>query len=281
MDLKWYERLPPVPAWLKFVLVGYALWLLILYLKQDSLLFFPQLAGPASDPWPYRGAEKLTVPLGDGTVYAYYVPPSGPTPAPLVVLWHGNAELIDRQAFFVDGYLDRGFAILLPEYRGYGSCAGKPSQMGIVSDSALFITQALQQPEVDSERILFHGRSLGGAVAAQVAGRQTPRALILQSAPANIARMAHRYGAPACLVRNPFLTSQAVAGLDLPLLVIHGRRDTVVPFADGRELAALQPGTKLLELPCGHNDLPPSGLEEDYWQTIDGFLAEAKLGSNL
>jgi len=281
MDLKWYHRLPLVPAWLKFALLVYALWLLVLYLKQDRLIFFPKLAGePAAGP-PYAGAETLTTPFADGSVYGYFIPAPGSGHAPLVVLWHGNAELIDGQVLLVDGYRARGFAILLPEYPGYGHCSGKPSQTSIVATSLKLIEQALAQPGVDPQRVLFHGRSLGGAVAAQVALQRTPHAVILQSTPANIARMAHGYGAPAGLVRHPFATDEAVPRLDLPLLVIHGRSDAVIPFAQGRYLASLSPRARLVELPAGHNDLPPDGLEDDYWQSVDGFLGEAKLTGNL
>jgi len=281
MDLKWSQRLPLVPAWLKFVVVVYALWLLILYLKQDSLIFFPKMAGQRASELPYVGGVELTTPYADGAVYAYFIPADPNRPVPLVVLWHGNAELIDRQSFFVEGYRTRGFAILLAEYPGYGGCSGKPTQSGIVATSLKLIEQAVAQSGVDPQRVLYHGRSIGGAVAAQVALQRAPQAMILQSAPANIARMAHGYGAPAFLVRHPFATDEAVQQLNLPLLIFHGRRDAVVPYAQGPYLTSLAEHATFVDFPCGHNDLPPNGLEEEYWQSVDRLISEAKLTAPL
>lgn len=279
MDLKWYERLSSIPAWLRLVIFTYVLWLLILYVMQDGLLFYPELAGPVSATAPYLGAEKLTTTWRGEEVYGYFIPASGPTPAPLAVVWHGNAELVDNQSFFVYAYLARGFAVLLPEYPGYGLCGGKPSQKSIVTTSVQLLDQATGRPDVDGQRLLYHGRSLGGAVAAQVALQRPPRALILQSAPANIGRLAHSYGAPAFLARSPFATDRAIEQITAPLLLIHGRTDAVIPFAQARYLASLKPGARFEEFPCGHNDLPPSGLVDAYWSSIDGLLHEAGLAA--
>lgn len=264
---------------LRTVVVIYLIWCALLYFMQDDMVFPATMAGQAGKPPPE--AHILPHTLDDGAVYAWFMPAPGASadaPAPLVVFFHGNAELIDDQRTLAMAYLQRGWSVLLPEYRGYGNAAGKPSQTAIVADAVHFIRTATARDDVDADRLVLHGRSIGGAIAAQVAREHKPAAMILESAPANVASMAWQFGVPPLLVRNPFPTDEALSTLDVPVRLFHGTHDTIIPLRDGHRLAQVALRAELIELPCGHNDLP-GPQRERYWKVIDALLQDVINGS--
>jgi len=264
---------------IRLLVIAYVVWCAGLYLRQDSLIFPTGMTPPPRDR-PFREDTvviRLDVEEG-GQVEAWFVPAPGvgpDNPGPLVVSFHGNAETIDDSDGLVRAYLDVGCSVLLPEYRGYGHCAGKPSQKAIVSDCVRFYDEVVKRPEVDRSRIVYHGRSLGGAVAAALVPHRKPAALILEQTFSSTGAMAHGYGAPAFLARHPFRTDRVVAGTTMPLFLAHGTHDRIVPVRHGRKLRDLAPRAVYIEYACGHNDFPGVGNERERWSEICAFLGSA------
>lgn len=261
-----------------YALLGYVAWCAALYFWQDRLIFPADVAGTPLPGEPRPPAETLTLPIaGGGEVVAWFAPAPAiglGAPAPMVIYCHGNAELIDFQDFVLAGYRRLGVSVLLPEYRGYGRSAGKPSQTAIVGDIVRFHDLLAGRPGVDASRIILHGHSLGGGVAAQVAVQRRPAALILQSTFTSLASFSSRYLAPSFLARHPFRTDRVLPTLDVPLLIMHGARDEIVPVAHGRRLRQLAPGATYMEFDCGHLDMPGDGNRQAYWELIRRFLSE-------
>jgi len=243
---------------------------------------FPADMAPEPMPMLYNAKTveiKLDIEDG-GQVVAWLAPAPGLTsdnPAPVAIFFHGNAEIIDHQHTVVEGYQRLGCAILLPEYRGYGRSDGKPSEEAIVGDAVRFCDELIKRPDVDSGRIVIHGRSLGGGPAAQLAARFPCKALILESTFSSAAAMAHKYGAPACLARNPFRTDRVLNTFDLPTLIFHGTRDDIIPVAHGRRLRDLARNGTYIEYDCKHNDFPGRDNEEAYWNEIAHFLSRTRV----
>jgi hypothetical protein len=168
----------------------------------------------------------------------------------------------------------------MPEYRGYGRSAGSPSQAAIREDNVHFYDQIAKRADIDPDRIVFHGRSLGGGIAADLAAHRAPNALILQSTFASLVAMTHRYLAPGFLLKHPFRTDRLVAKTKAPILIFHGAHDGIIPVRNGRrlaQLAQLAPNAPYLEFDCGHNDLPPDQDAARYWQEIQSFLTHAAI----
>lgn len=277
--MRWYYRISIHAA------IIYTAWCATLYFSQDKLLFPADMA-----PTPYPG-EKYDLstmvfkrPVDGGDVVGWLVPAVGAfgaKPAPLVVFCHGNAEIIDDQARMILGYQQLGFAVFLPEYRGYGRSAGSPSERGIVEDAVWFFDQALAQPNIDAGRIVIHGRSLGGGVAAGLADQRRPSALILESTFTSAVAMARTYFAPGFLVKNPFHVDDVLRTLDVPTLVMHGDRDDIIPVAHGRTLKTLGEHIQYIEFDCRHNDFPGDENEEKYWRDIGEFLVASGVISEI
>ena len=261
----------------------YAAWCTALYFYQDKLLFAADIA-PAPTPLLYdRTTEEIRLDIaGGGQVVAWFIPALSETrrePAPLVIYFHGNAEIIDYQSTTVEGFGKLGCAVLLPEYRGYGRSKGRPSEEAIVADAVRFYDAAVQRPDVDAARIVIHGRSLGGGPAAALAARRPAKAMILESTFTSVASMAWGYGAPPCLATSPFHTDHVLEKLDIPVLIFHGTRDDIIPVSHGRKLRGLARRGTYVEYDCKHNDFPGDGNDEAYWNEIAAFLRNAKVAN--
>jgi hypothetical protein len=260
-----------------YLVLGYLLWAILVFFWQDKLIFPADLA-PKPSP-PPSDAVRLTLETDQGMVEAWYFPCPEAVQGkarPLVVYFHGNGEVISEQEWMVEGYRELGVSALLPEYRGYGNSAGAPSQKRIVSDAAAFLDQVVARPEVDPARVVLHGRSLGGGVAAQVALRRPPAALVLESSFTSLSGMALRYGLPPFLARHPFRTDKALGEISAPVLIFHGSEDRIIPVSHGRRLAEIVGARgRYLEYECGHNDFPGIGNRKVYWGEIEKFLKES------
>jgi fermentation-respiration switch protein FrsA (DUF1100 family) len=163
--------------------------------------------------------------------------------------------------------------VLLPEYRGHGRSDGRPGQDAITEDLRAFLHRALDRPEVDRERLLFHGRSLGGGAVCAVARHEPPAALLLESTFTGVRRRGlELFGPLAWLVRNPFDNQSVVEAFGGPVLVIHGEQDEVIPWAHGRTLAEVAPRGRLVTRQAHHADLPRDAA---YWDEIQRLLEEA------
>lgn len=214
---------------------------------------------------------RITRRIENGDVEAWLLRAPHAGPRPVAVFAHGNGELIDHWPDALAPYLDMGISVLLPEYRGYGRSAGRPSEEAIAEDFAWFVDRVRTRPDVDAERVLFHGRSIGGGVVGALARKRCPDALVLWSTFTSLDALARRFGVPALLVPDHFRTDEVVRELGVPTLVVHGTQDSLIPIEHGEQLAVMTHG-KLLRYEVGHNDCPPPGA--GYWRAKGDFLRE-------
>ncbi len=260
-----------------FVLLAilYAGWCLTIYFVQDRLVFPRDAAGPPlADRDIPPEAERLWITAGDGSrVEAWFFPAASVSrsPRPTALIFHGNAELIDHCAADVRFYQERGFSVLVPEYRGYGRSTGSPSQSALTADMRAFLSLLLARSDVDATRLVYHGRSLGAAVAVQLAAHRAPAALILESPFSSLTSMAWRMGIPPFVVRSPFDTAAVLPALPCPILLLHSADDEIIPIWHAERLHALAPTSTLIRLHGSHN----SGLNAQpaYRESVERVLA--------
>lgn len=209
---------------------------------------------------------------GARAVEAWLLPPlaATPRPAPLVVFAHGNSELIDDWWLELGRYRELGFALLLPEYRGYGRSGGAPSEATLAGDVIYFLEQVARRSDIDAERVVFHGRSLGGGVPGAALARVRPERLVLESTFSSLSEVVSDLGLPASLLLDTYRTSHALASYQGQTLILHGRRDRLVRYGHAERLLAAAQRGRLIGFDCAHNDLP---RDAHYWRCLGEFLA--------
>lgn len=242
---------------------------------QRSMLFPREHAVPPPNPGAgIDDLERVWLDTPQGQVESWFLRGKDVTddnPGPAVIFAHGNAELIDYWPAAMQAYRDLGISVWLGEYRGYGRSDGTPSQAHITEDFVAFYDYLYDRDEVDGGRILMHGRSLGGAVIAQLAALRTPRALILESTFTSVVDFAAQFFIPRAFVADPFDTEAILRSLDAPLLLFHGKRDSVVPFSHAERLRDAAKNVKLVTYDSDHNDFPPDPVP--YWDEIEAFVS--------
>jgi uncharacterized protein len=264
--------------WLLTLTIGAIAWAIAVYLLQRPMLFpIPPLSYAAPNAWRNAGGEQIWLETSSGRVEAWLLPatPAANTPQPLVIYAHGNGELIDFWPAEFDPLRHAGLAVLLVEYPGYGRSAGAPSEKSIREAFVAAFDWAIASRRFDEERVVGYGRSLGGGAVTQLAAQRPLRALVLESSFTSVADIARRFGVPRFMARDPFDSLKVVRAFRGPLLLMHGRSDTVIPIAHSRELAQANPRAELHEFDCGHNDCAPQ------WELVRTFLERAGVVSSV
>jgi fermentation-respiration switch protein FrsA (DUF1100 family) len=262
---------------LTFVVVAVILWLVFVWVTQRAILFPARFIPEALHVQPGSGVEVIwhePPELAGGRVEAWFIPGRGvdaANPGPVVIHAHGNGELIDVWYAELTRYTAMGVSVFLPEYRGYGRSAGSPTQDGITRDFVAFHDVLVARPDVDPQRVVFHGRSLGGGALAALAEQRPPAAMILESSFTHVASLAARFLVPPFMVRDRFDTHGFLAEFDGPVLIIHGERDEVIPVSHAHHNHAAARDSRLVLLDFTHNTPPPAG---PYWDAIETFLGD-------
>ncbi len=262
------------------VAAGYAAVLLGLYAFQSRLVYFPNMPSRALGPGPdsiglaYETVEIITE---DGIrLDAWYVPAREARGT--VLFFHGNAGNISHRLDSLRVFNQLGLSTLIFDYRGYGRSEGKVSEQGIYRDAEAAWRHLTGERGIPAAEIVLFGRSLGAAVAASVASRHRPGALIIESGFVSVPDMAaelYPWLPARWLARIGFPTGDFLKSVSSPVLVVHSRDDEVIPFGHGLRLFEIAREPKqLLELRGGHNDgFLVSGRR--YLDGLDAFLAAA------
>ncbi len=203
------------------------------------------------------------------------MPAPGEGRRPVVLFAHGNGELIEHWPDLLAPYLDLGISVLLPEYRGYGRSAGWPSARTIVDDFRWFLERVGGRADVDIDRLILHGRSIGGGVVCRMARHVEPNAMVLWSTFTSVDDVAKRFGVPRILVPDHFDNEAALRDVRAPTFIVHGKDDLLIPVAHARRLVAAAHNAELHLYTAGHNDCPPPG--SDHWRALARFLRGADL----
>lgn len=188
-----------------------------------------------------EGFKELTLRSADGLdLDAWYCPP--PSEGFLLLYFHGNGGNLSSLGEQFEAFREAGAGVLAVDYRGFGKSQGAPSEAGLYLDSEAVYAKALELG-YEPGRIVIYGRSLGGGVATYLASSRQAAGLILESTFTSVDEVARRsHGSVASKLVSGFPSLKRMAALTLPVLVIHGTRDDLIPPDMGRSLA--EAGTK-------------------------------------
>ncbi len=254
------------------ILILFAWW------AQERIVFQP--SGP---PFPHHGATRRVEyrAADDQPLFAFIVEPEETAPRQRVLIaFHGNADLAVLQIPWAEEVARRtGWTVMLPEYRGYGGAPGVPSVRGVREDARAALAFAFESLGAQQGEIAYFGHSLGSAVAVELADEHQPSRLLLQSPFTSARDMARIIAARPVeaawrMFSRVHYDSRAVVGrVDVPVWVIHGADDIIIPARMGGELfesARLQGELKIVP-GVGHNDLEERGGGL-YWRWVERAL---------
>ena len=228
--------------------------------------------------------EDVFFTTSDGVrLHGWFIPSDSDT----TIVWlHGNAGNIGHRVdnlLMVNRLL--GANVFIIDYRGYGRSEGAPSEKGLYRDAEAALAYLGSRPQTADDRLVFFGRSLGAAVAVELATRTAPHALILESPFTSIREMA-RLSYPfvptpllALPVRSRFDSLAKITGVRAPLMILHGDMDDIVPNEIARRLydAANEPKRFYTIERASHNDTYAVGGEA-YFDALREFIDDPRGG---
>lgn len=225
--------------------LGAAVVFAMIWWLQRQLIYYPDPSAVPPAAEAVEGARDVTLHTADGLeLGAWFVPPAAGTDRGLAVLVApGNGGNRAGRADLAEELRARGLAVLLLDYRGYGGNPGNPSEEGLALD-ALAATDALAGLGYPPSRTLYFGESLGSGVVAALQARRPPAGVLLRSPFTDLADVrAHHYPwLPVRLVlRDRFPVVEHLRGSEVPVTVVYGDRDSVVPTVLSARVADAAP----------------------------------------
>ncbi len=225
----------------------YLFFCLYVMFTADRMIFVPQ-------PSTYRDTSeiiKLTTP-DQIQISALHL--ANPEATYTILYSHGNAEDLGGIRPVLQRLYATGFSVFAYDYQGYGTSQGTPTEENAYGDIDTAYNYLTQQLNVPSDRIIAHGRSVGGGVAVDLAARKPLGGLIMESA----FTTAFQVVLPIpVLPFDKFRNIDKIKKVNCPVFVMHGQADETVPFSHGEKLFAAAPEPKLsfwVE-EASHNDL--------------------------
>jgi fermentation-respiration switch protein FrsA (DUF1100 family) len=262
-----------VLKWIVLIgLGGYAAFVIALYFGQRFMLYLPQPRSVSPGAAGLPEAEAVTLETSDGErVVAWHVPPR--PGRPIVVYFHGNAEIVANRVDRHRAVIDSGAGLLAVSYRGYMGSTGRPTEDGLLRDAeaAYQFAAARYAPE----RIVLWGHSLGSGVAVALASTRPVAKLLLEapfSSTVDVAARMFPFVPVHWLMLDQFHSDARIGAVKASILILHGARDLVVPIRFGERLFALAPEPKrfVRYADGGHDDLDAYGATAEALRFIAG-----------
>ncbi len=235
------------------------LLLALIWAFQRYLIYLPSTrpVPPASQV--LEGADEVTLKTKDGLeLGAWFVSPPGAQPTMGILVANGNAGDRSMRAPLARALADRGFGVLLFDYRGFGGNPGRPTERGLGLDAQAAFEFMVGDAGLAPERLLYFGESLGTAVVTELAGEHPPAGLVLRSPfvdLASIGRVHYPFLPVGLLLKDRYPLARRLSDLKVPATVIYGEVDSIVPPSQSRAVAEAAQDVVLVELPgADHND---------------------------
>ncbi|MCK8519954.1 lysophospholipase [Aquimarina sp. D1M17] len=191
----------------------------------------------------------------------------------VILYFHGNSGSLRRWGELTTFFVDKGYDVVVMDYRGYGKSTGDISESRLYSDAQLFYEYVLERyPE---NQILIYGRSLGTGIATKIASENEPKALVLETPYNSMTTLAQEkvpFIPVGLLLKYKIPSNEFIQNVKCPVTIFHGTDDTVVPIESGKKLFEYisGPNKQMIIIPGGsHNNLVNF---KQYRESIDKVL---------
>lgn len=264
---------------LALVALAFAAFLVVVGCSANRMVFQPWKVMEAKPGDLRRAYEDAFFNTSDGVQLNGWYFPGGSNH--VILVCHGNAGNLSHRLPLIDTLLKAGASVFAFDYRGYGRSAGRPSEKGTYLD-AQAACQWLRDRGFQDTNIIALGESLGGGVVCELATRKPLGGIILQSTFTSVPDVACEmvpWLPMRLLLTTHFNNREKLKRITIPVLILHGRQDTIIPFHHGeKNFAAANPPKFFAELDGDHNDAMLVS-QEKYQLAVTDFLA--KLGGQF
>jgi len=266
---------------LSFIVVMVALKVLVVLLE-PRLTFFP-IRGLETDP------DKMGIPVkeipiltsDEETLHTWLLEHSEPRAD--VLFFHGNGGNLSLWQDFLINLHRHSLTVFALDYRGYGKSTGSPTEEGLYHDAEAFLRHYWNKVHRPNRKVIYWGRSLGGAISAYATTLRKPDAVILEASfPSKYSLLDHYpvLKILGMLSEFKFPTADFLDGISRPVLVIHGDQDKVVPLKQGQLLYdRLETEKYFHTIPAGHNNLHQVD-PDSYWEHINRLIDKITNGQD-
>ncbi|HEX8521193.1 MAG TPA: alpha/beta hydrolase [Tepidisphaeraceae bacterium] len=198
---------------------------------------------------------------------------------PSMIYFYGNGMCMADCAGEFRQFRCLGVNVLIPDFLGYGMSAGRPGEQSVYATAETAWQHLVSRSDIDKTKIIAAGWSLGSAAAVELATKRPVKGLMIFSAFTSMKEMARRV-APflptSLMLKHHFANEIKLRHLKIPTLIVHGTRDSVVPFDMSKKLAAAAPHAQLYVVDGGeHNTLFEDGGDE-LWATVFQFVSSVR-----
>lgn len=269
-------------GWMLILATAYLVFIGALGVMQRKLMYFPDPKPFVPSAWALKELKPFPVTSGDGLKLTSWYLPAKQRGKFTVVFFQGNAGHLGYRNYKVRPWIDNGYGVLMVGFRGFGN-PGSPSEQGYYQDARANIN-ALLETGVPISGVVLYGESMGTGVAVQMATEFKAAALILEAPYTSVPDVAaHRYPLVPVhwLLTDTYNSLGKIADINMPLLLMHGLSDYVVPAKFGHELfaAAVEPKQGEFILGVGHNDVYDLRIQQLVLQFIGNLPNELLLNA--
>ncbi len=254
------------------IIAVYAFTAALLYFTQRSAMYIPTSTKPDAKAQGVPLLTEINVTTEDGLkLYGWHKPSVNPQ-APTIVYFHGNASNVAVTTARAMPYMIKGYGLLAVEYRGYAGNPGAPTEQGLYKDGRAFI-EWLKTKGTDTSKMIFYGESIGSGPAVQMATEYAAQTLVLDSAfssAVDAAAFHYPYFPVKWLLKDRYENISKIEKIQSPLIMVHGDRDSIIPYKLGKRLFEKAPEPKTLIT-----------VEGGYHNNLDQFKAYEKILSAL
>jgi len=221
----------------------YVLLLTIVFSFQRNLLYHPSAGNYHKDEVTNEPTEieKVKITTVDNINLVAWFYNKNIEKFKTILFFHGNAGSLENRTYKLNYFKDLNVNFLIIAWRGFSGNEGKPSEIGLYRDAKSAI-KWLNLKGVTDENIILYGESLGTGVAVEVAQNKNYAGVILESPYTSMVNMGKKHYPlfpVRFLLKDKFESYKKIKKVSVPILVIHGKIDTIVPFAMGKKMYEL------------------------------------------
>jgi len=262
-------------VWISLIVLAALIVLgnLFTYVIQERFIFQPEALADDYEFQPGQPFVELFLEAEDGaSINALFIETTFPEPRGCVLYLHGNAGNLMRWSELHTVFTERGYHVLMPDFRGFGKSKGKLNEQTFLQDAVTCLNW-LEDHCID-DRLIIYGRSMGTGAAAYLAGMKAAEHLILETPYYSMKSLFYTYYPflpPVFIFKFNLDTGRWLKSVKSPVTIFHGTEDWVIPLSNAQKLEKYLKDTDKFVLieGAGHNDI---GNFRVYKETMDLLL---------